>query len=239
MKFGGLSAELFSGAKDSVPVVFSAAPFGVLFGALAVENGMSITEAVWMSALLFAGASQMVGIELFGQVIPAWIIVLSIFAVNFRHVLYSAAIGRHLHHFPPLQRFLAFFFLTDPLFAETELKVLKQGRVSMGWYFGYALPLYFSWIVEAYIGAYFGVLIMGYSEIGIDFFLPIYFLGLVMSFRQRNNWFPVVIASAIASIVAWHTVGSPWHVSIGAIAGVVVAALIYRPTPIVVQEKLE
>ena len=35
----------------------------------------------------------MVGIELFGQKVAPWLIVLSIFAVNFRHVLYSAAFG--------------------------------------------------------------------------------------------------------------------------------------------------
>ena len=49
-----------------------------------------------MSATVYAGASQMVGIELFGNKVPPWLIVLSIFAVNFRHVLYSASFGRHM-----------------------------------------------------------------------------------------------------------------------------------------------
>ena len=55
-----------------------------------------------MSATVYGGASQMVGIELFGQKIAPWLIVLSIFAVNFRHVLYSAALGRRLAHWPLL-----------------------------------------------------------------------------------------------------------------------------------------
>lgn len=49
-----------------------------------------------------------------------------------------------------------------------------------------------------------------------------------MSFRKRASWIPVVIASGLASIVAYQFVGSPWHVSLGAIAGVALAA-IHRP----------
>jgi predicted branched-subunit amino acid permease len=47
-----------------------------------------------------------------------------------------------------------------------------------------------------------------------------------MSFRKRTSWLPVVIASGLASIVAYKFVGSPWHVSLGAIAGVALAAII-------------
>jgi predicted branched-subunit amino acid permease len=98
------SSEFLAGARESVPVVVAVVPFGLLFGALAVEHGLSILEAILMSATLYAGASQMVGIDLFGTRIAPWMIVLSIFAVNFRHVLYSATLGRQLDHWTPLQR---------------------------------------------------------------------------------------------------------------------------------------
>jgi len=45
-----------------------------------------------------------------------------------------------------------------------------------------------------------------------------------MGFRKRPLWLPVVLTSAAASIVAYHLVGSPWHVSLGAAVGVLVAA---------------
>ncbi len=54
-------------------------------------------------------------------------LVLSIFAVNFRHVLYSAAIGRHLAHWPLLQQAIGYFILTDPQYAIAESKV-ESGR---------------------------------------------------------------------------------------------------------------
>ena len=119
-------AEFLDGARRSIPVIVASAPFGALFGALAIDNGFSVFEAVLMSVTVFGGASQMVGIELFGHKIAPWLIVLSIFAVNFRHVLYSAAVGRHLARWPLWQQAVAYFLLTDPQFAEAESRGQRE-----------------------------------------------------------------------------------------------------------------
>src|SRR5215470_4362212 len=111
--------DFMEGERAVAPVVIAIMPFGILFGALAMDNGFSVFEAILMSLTVYGGASQMVGIELFGQKVAPWLIVVSIFAVNFRHVLYSAAFGRSAADWPPLQKALAFFLLTDPQFAET------------------------------------------------------------------------------------------------------------------------
>ena len=219
----GPLADFVDGARRSLPVVIASAPFGMLFGTIAVQNGLTIGEATLMSAALFAGASQLVGLEMFGQKIAPWLIVLSIFAVNFRHVLYSAALGRHMRSWSATQRVVGFFFLTDAQYAFGEKKA-ATGRLTFVWYMGYGLCLYSFWVAESAVGAAFGNLIPDPYPIGIDFMLPIYFLGMVMDFRKRPLWLPVVGASAIASILAFYLVGSPWHVSIGAIAGVALAA---------------
>lgn len=226
-------ASFWAGVKSGVPVAVAAAPFGVLFGALAVKNGFSVAEATMMSLTIFGGASQMVGIELFGQHIAPWLIVLSIFAVNFRHVLYSAALGHRLSHWTGLQQALGFFLLTDPQFAEAERKAEGGRKIGFIWYMGLGLAIYVPWVIESGLGAYFGNLIPDPHAIGMDFLLPIYFFGLVMSFRHRARWLPVVGVSAVASILGYQFVGSPWHVSIGAAAGIALATMlpIRRETP--------
>lgn len=218
--------DFFQGVRASLPILAAAAPFGMLFGALAVDNGLTVGEAVLMSATVFAGASQMVGLELFSAHIAPWIIVLSVFAVNFRHVLYSAALGRRLGLMPGWQKAVAFFFLTDPQYAAAEARADSRTPVTLVWYMGMAAPIYLLWVLEAWIGALFGSLITDPGALGIDFLLPIYFLGLVLGFRTRPNWLPVVIASGLGSVAAFYTVGSPWHVSLGALAGVAVAVIL-------------
>lgn len=224
--------EFLTGVKASWPVILAAAPFGMLFGALAVKNGFEVGEAVLMSATIFAGASQMVGINLFGEQIAPWLIVFSIFAVNFRHVLYSAVIGRQILEWSTAQKAIGFFMLIDPQFAEAEKRVEAGKKLTFPWYMGVAVPIFISWTTVTWIGAVFGNMVDNPAAYGIDFLLPIYFLGLVMGFRRRRNWLPVVVVSAVVSVAAFHLIGSPWHVSVGAMAGVLVAAALSgKPEP--------
>ena len=221
-----MSPDFVKGVRDSVPILVAAAPFGMLFGALAVKNGFTPFEAFLMSATVYAGASQMVGIELFGNKVAPWLIVFSIFAVNFRHVLYSAALGKYLQFDAGWRRAIAFFVLIDPHYAECERRIEKGEPITWPWFVGMALPIYVLWQVEAVIGALFGRLIEHPETYGIDFLLPIYFLMLVMGFRKRTNWLPTVVSAGLASVATYLTIGSPWHVTVGALVGVLVAAAI-------------
>lgn len=222
---GSTMSEFWAGVRAGFPVTVASAPFSFLFGVIAIDNGFSISEVVLMSATVFAGASQMVGLELFGQKVAPWLVVASIFAVNFRHVLYSAALGRRIGHWPVYKQALGFFVLTDPQYALAEMKGEAGEKVTFVWYMGMGAVIYIPWVIESGLGAFFGNLIPDPHAIGMDFLLPIYFLGMVMSFRKRASWLPVVAISAAVSIVAFNTVGSPWHVSIGAVAGIAYAAI--------------
>ena len=128
-----------------------------------------------------------------------------------------------------MQGLLSYFLLTDPQYAETEKRAESAKPVTFIWYLGVATPIYVMWVLEAWIGGLFGNLISDPHALGIDMLLPIYFLGLVMGFRKRDNWGPIVIASGVVSIIAYKTIGSPWHVSIGALAGILVAVIVAKP----------
>jgi predicted branched-subunit amino acid permease len=222
-------SDLLEGVRGGAIIALSSAPFAVLFGAVAVDNGLSVAEAGLMSAVVYAGASQLVGIELFGQNVAPWLVVLSVFAVNFRHVLYSAAIARFIRHFSPVQKFLTFFLLTDPQFAEGVRRGEDGRGVNFIWYLGFGAAIYFPWLFFSVVGAYFGRMIGDPRTLGIDVLLPIYFLGLVLGFRSKPGFYPVVLASVLGSVLGYHFVGSPWHVSIGAVVGIIVAALLPLP----------
>ena len=218
------SSDFRAGLRTGLPIVLSAAPFGALFGAVAVQNGQTWAEAAFMSATVYAGASQLVGLELFGHHVQPWLVILSIFAVNFRHILYSAALTKYITHFTPFQKFFAFFVLTDPQFAESVKRGETGHTVSFAWYAGVGLIIYLPWLAVTILGAFLGNLIHDPKVIGLDVLLPIYFLGLVFGFRKRDNFIPVALVAAVGSVLAYRYIGSPWHVSVGALAGVLVAA---------------
>jgi predicted branched-subunit amino acid permease len=216
--------EILSGMRAALPTLLSALPFGILLGAVSANMGLSIGEILLMNMTIYAGASQLVGIELFRHNIAPWIVVASIVAVNFRHILYSAAIGSHIEHFSLWQKIAAFFLLVDPQFAESVKRSESGKRLTFTWYMAFGLTFYITWQITAVLGAVFGKFVGDPRALGLDVLLTVYFLGLVLGFRSKGNWLPTVIASSVASIVAYHFVGEPWHVSIGALAGIAVAS---------------
>lgn len=221
--------DILDGIRGGAVIALSTTPFAVLFGAVAADNGLTILDAGVMSAAVYAGASQLVGIELFGQHVAPWVIVLSILAVNFRHILYSAALARYISGYSAVQKALAFFFLIDPQFAEAVRRGESGKSVSFAWYMSFGLVIYVSWVTFSMFGAWFGSMLGDPRIWAIDVLLPIYFLGLVIGFRRKPGFYPVVAASMLTSVAAYYLVGSPWHVSIGALCGVLVAAFLPLP----------
>ena len=220
---GGFRSSFAEGVRDIAPVLVSTVPFGIVYGALAAQAGLSLTENVLMSGLTYAGASQFVALELWADPLPFWTILAAVFAVNLRHVLYSAALGRKMTAWSPLTRAAGFAFLTDPTFALAELR--GGPRLSAAYYFGLSLPLYVNWVLFTAIGALFGNMIGEPQRFGLDFVVTAYFLYLVASFRKRPNAVPVIAISAAASMAVYLTAGSPWHIGAGAAAGMALAAV--------------
>ncbi|WP_102958951.1 AzlC family ABC transporter permease [Mangrovicella endophytica] len=218
------SAEVRAALRHLLPVAIAVAPFGVLYGAVATGRGLSIMEAVGFSVSANAGASQLAALELIGVGSPILAVVLSVFAINFRHVLYSASAGRHLQRFSPLQKAVAFYFLTDPSFGAVEARA-RDHVVTRTYFFTYALSLYAVWIGTSLAGAVSGDFIDDPKAFGIDVILPVYFLALLMAFRSRSLFYPVALASAFVSTAVYVIFGPPWHVTLGTLGGVLVAVV--------------
>jgi len=227
--------SLREGVVASLPLFPGIAPVGALFGAIAVAGGLTKADAVLMSAIVYAGASQFVAIDLYGQGVPAWPIVLSVFAVNFRHVLYSAALTPVFRRLRRSTRAAFLPLLIDPVFAYVE-KRLEDGRgFDPFTYLAMGLTFYVMWVASSAVGAFFGALVEDPEALALDMLLPLYFLTLVLGFRARPNWSVTVIVAGVVSALVYHApaagltmLGSPWHITAGAAAGILAAVLLAR-----------
>ncbi|MGH1416693.1 MAG: AzlC family ABC transporter permease [Pelagimonas sp.] len=220
--------DIRAGLRDVMPVLGAVLPFAAVFGTVAVDSGLSPSEVMFASASIYAAASQYVMIDLMGQAVPIWSIVLAVFALNFRHVLYSASLGRHMGAFSFWQKALAFALLVDPQFAASEARAGRRG-LRPAYYFAYASAIYSVWILSNLVGVLFGSLLENPAALGLDFLLPLYFLGLVMSFHARSHFLIILTVSAAASILVHQTLGSPWHITLGGGVGMIVAAVLSKP----------
>jgi 4-azaleucine resistance transporter AzlC len=92
--------EFTAGIRDTLPLLLGALPFGLIYGAIAATSGLSMTAAILMSALVFAGSSQFIAVGLVAAQTPVAIIVLTTLIVNLRHMLYSATLLPYLKDLP-------------------------------------------------------------------------------------------------------------------------------------------
>ena len=59
--------EFWAGVKNTIPLVVGAIPFGIIFGAVAVNSGLSPAGTQAMSLFVFAGSAQFIAAGLIGS----------------------------------------------------------------------------------------------------------------------------------------------------------------------------
>jgi 4-azaleucine resistance transporter AzlC len=226
----GWSGDAADGLRDFLPLLLPVMAFGTMFGAASSAAGYSLAMSVWASFSIFAGASQFVFLDVYRLGVPLWSVVLAVFAVNFRHLLYSAAMGSKIAHFNLPTKLAAFFLMTDLQFSAVEARhTNRAGKatgkevrpiITPGYYFAFGLSSFALWVVATAVGALFGKLIENPATVGLDFVLPIYFLTILMGFRKRSSFLAVALTSSVVAVLVQATIGSPWHISLGALAGI-------------------
>lgn len=81
------------GVKDCLPTVFGYLSIGIAAGVIAKTAGFSIIEIAFMSTLIYAGSAQFILAGMYAAGAPASAIIFTVFFVNLRHLLMSAALA--------------------------------------------------------------------------------------------------------------------------------------------------
>ena len=213
--------EFLTGARDSVPLLLGAAPFGLIYGTLAVASGLSAAAAMAMSLIVFAGSAQFIAVGLVAVGTPVLIIIATTFIVNLRHMLYSATLLPYLKHLPQRWRIPLAFWLTDETFAVTVHRFRKEDASPYKhWYqLGSSIAMYVNWQIWCLLGLILGGRIPDAASWGLDVAMPIAFIGMTIPFVKNT---PMVVCVFTAGACGLLTVGLPYKLGIviSALAGV-------------------
>lgn len=214
-------AELWHGARDSLPMLVGAAPLGLIFGTLTSSSGLSALGALGMSLLVFAGSSQFIAITLLAGGAGLTVIVLTTFVVNLRHALYSATLLPHVAGLAQRWRIPLAFWLTDETFAVVQHRYgAADASPNKHWYYlGSCLAMYSNWFVWTLAGVLLGHTVEGLERLGLEFAMAATFTGIVVPMLKNR---PMVAAAAAAAVVALAARGLPYKLGLmlAALAGV-------------------
>lgn len=224
-----LRAAFLVGAKGITPLLLGIIPFGLVAGVAAIEADLGLTGAVAFSTVVFAGASQIVAINLTAQDAPMVVVVLTALVINVRMAMYSATLAPHFGRIPRGRRTAGAYVLTDQAFAvsilDYELHPHRSAREKFALYLGAGITLWSTWQIATVAGALGGGSIP--ESIPLGFAVPLAFLSLLVPAVTDR---PTLVAAIVGGTVA--TIGAGWPSSlgmpIGALTGVVVGWLTAR-----------
>src|SRR3990172_2371905 len=105
--------NFWAGVRAEFPLLVGVFPFGMIYGALALNAGLSTSAAQMMSSIVFAGSAQFITTQLVHEAAPGLVIVLTIAVVNLRHMLYSASLAPYVASLSTRWKTLVSYLLTD------------------------------------------------------------------------------------------------------------------------------
>ncbi len=218
-------AAFFHGFKAELPILAGAIPFGLIYGILARDAGLSAPQAQSMSTIVFAGSAQFVMAQLFGTGTPPLVIFLTGSLVNLRHILYSASMAPYLSSLKPYERWGLAYLLTDEAYAVTitHFQQVKEYAHRHWFYAGAGLTLWATWQSSTAAGVFLGSQIP--ASWSLDFVVPLSFIALVMPVLIDQGSAAAAITAGVVSLL---TLNFPFRLGlvVSAIIGIVAGFLV-------------
>ena len=135
--------EIRNAVRAGIPIFIGYFPAAVAFGILARTSGTSLLEAFLFSAVVFAGASQFIALNLLATGMGPVGIILTTLLVNFRHFLMSTYLTTRIKEKSIAYYFPMAFGVTDEVFSVLSF---TQGDLTKGFVLALELSAYSGWI---------------------------------------------------------------------------------------------
>lgn len=193
----------WEGVGKSQPIMLGYLPVAVMFGISSRTAGLGALEALLISVIVFAGASQfaLVGMIAGGVSFPGALVATA--GLNLRHLFYGPAIAPYLGVKGWKQALCLAFGLTDEVFASAiaalpARDVEERAALMLGLESG----AYLSWLLGTLVGA------LGFqvaAEITprlvpvLSFSLPSLFLVILLPLAKGKGLRVVLVAALVAS----------------------------------------
>jgi 4-azaleucine resistance transporter AzlC len=209
-----------------VPVALGVAGYGVLFGVLARQAGLSVAESTLMSATVLAGAAQVIAIGVWDQPIPILVVIGTTFIVNLRYLLMGASLRPWFEDLSPLQAYGSVFFTADENWALT-IQELRSGNSTGAFLLGSGIAIWVFWVLATVLGAVAGGVIDDPATYGLDFMLTAVFITIAVSLWEgQSDLVPWLVAGVVAVGTA-QLFGGQWYILFGGLAGAGVELIRY------------
>jgi len=217
---------LFKGVTDVSPLMIPVFPFGIIYGVIGMELGLGAYMTLGASIIMFAGASQIVLLQLFSGGASSLVMFSSVGAVNSRHLLYGAVLSEHLSTLRLTWKIILSYVLVDQAFAvsNTYFKNNENNENKHYHLLGAGFTCWVIWQISTIIGIVLGSVVP--EELGLSFTISLTFLALLINdFRKFKNII-VMLASGIVATIGYNIIPFKAYIIVSALSALTVATLL-------------
>jgi len=228
---GGNAAEqrqrdFVRGARAVAPAAIATAMWGLVTGVAMVKVGLSTTQALAMSLLVFAGSAQLAALPLLAAAAPVWVVLLTATVVNLRFVIFSAALQPYFRRFSVGRRLLLGYLSTDMGFAVfvsryADVPEHERGSREQVWFFiGMAASSWVAWQTASILGILLAAQVP--SNWGLEFVAILGLIALMMPMIINR---PALVGALTSGVIAVLAVDLPLRLGlvVAVVAGIAAA----------------
>jgi 4-azaleucine resistance transporter AzlC len=227
-----ITNPFLQGCKASIPIAVGYIPIAITFGLVAKSAGIPDHITLLMSFLVFAGASQFVGVNLIALGTNPWEIVLTTFILNLRHFLMSASLSRRIDaSVSKAWRCLLAFGITDETFSVASMQ--KDQTLSPCFIMALNMLAYTAWTAGTWAGIFLATGLPASLQASMGIALYAMFIGLLVPSLKNSK--PIVlvvlISMSISLALSWlpltQSMSTGWKIIISTMIAALAAAIIY------------
>ena len=189
-------SEYRAGVKAGFPVCVGYFSVSFGFGAMAVAQGLTVWQAVLISASNLTSAGQFAGLTVIAAGAALLEIVLTQLVINSRYALMSLALGQRLGPDVGIgRRLLAAFFNTDEIFA---LGMSRPEKLTTAYFAGTGTIAALGWVAGTAMGAVAGTVLPLSVRTALGVMLYGMFIAIVVPPARKEK--PMLAAMAMALV---------------------------------------
>ena len=189
------------GVLEELPLQLGVFPFGIIYGIMAIESGLTPMQAFLMSSIIFGGASQIAFVQLISNATPFGVIVTTVGAINSRHFLYSISMMDFLKNLSLKWRIGLAYLLTDEAYAISIRRFINEPNKSFIHFhlLGTGITLFLSWQISTLTGVLLGGDLPQFLD--LQFIIPLTFIAIIVPMIKSISTLLVVITSSFSGLI--------------------------------------
>ncbi|AEG92892.1 AzlC family ABC transporter permease [Ramlibacter tataouinensis] len=204
-------AGVWRGFVLAQPLAPGVALYGLVFGVLAGERGLSWLQALLMSVFVYSGSAQLAALEVWASASGLAALLLTILAINARYVLYGAALQPWLAPLPRRHALGSLFLLGDGSWV-LSMREWERGERDAGFVLGSGLAGLLPWLGGTVAGHLLTSGLPDPRAWGLDFMLPAFAAAIAISVWRGRGDLAVLAVAGVTALLLHRLVPGGWYI---------------------------